>query len=65
MDIWGPAGMGKTALVAEAIHTVMGENPDNLSATPYPDGVVQLDLYRFKFTSPEPAWGHLADSFDS
>ena len=65
VDIWGPAGMGKTALAAEAIHAVVGDNPDNLSATPYPDGVVLLDLYRLKFASPEPAWSHLADAFDA
>ncbi len=64
VDIWGPAGMGKSALAAEAIHVVVGDNPDNLSTTPYPDGVVLLDLYSLKFTSPDPAWHQLANAFD-
>lgn len=65
VDIWGLAGMGKTALAAEAIHTVVGDNQDMLSTTPYPDGVVLLDLYSRKFTSPDPAWNHLTESFDA
>ncbi|MBI3801866.1 MAG: ATP-binding protein [Deltaproteobacteria bacterium] len=65
VDIWGPAGMGKTALAAEAIRAVVGDNPDHLSATPYPDGVVLLHLYRLKFTSLEPVWHLLADAFDA
>ena len=64
IDIWGPAGMGKTALAAEAIFQVMGNSPSNLAASPFPDGVVLLDLYRLKFASPDPAWHHLANSFE-
>lgn len=62
-DIWGPAGMGKTALAAEAIFAVVA-NGAQLAASPYPHGVVVLDLYRMKLASPDPAWSHLADAFD-
>ena len=65
IDIWGPAGMGKTALAAEAIVQVVGDAPDNLAKSPFPDGVVLLDLYRLKFASPDPVWHHLANSFDA
>jgi tetratricopeptide (TPR) repeat protein len=41
----GDAGMGKTALAAEALGAVVGEPPKSLAASPYPDGVVYLDLY--------------------
>ncbi len=63
-DIWGPAGMGKTAVAAEAIFQIVDNNPANLAASPYPDGIVLLDLYSLKFESPDPAWHHLANSFD-
>jgi tetratricopeptide (TPR) repeat protein len=65
IDIWGPAGMGKTALAAEAISQVVGNDPKNLANSPFPDGVVLLDLYRLKFASPDPAWHHLANSFNA
>ena len=65
IDIWGPAGMGKTALAAEAIAQVLGNASDSLTNSPFPDGVVVLDLYRLKFVSPDPAWHHLANSFDA
>ncbi len=65
IDIWGPAGMGKTALAAEAILQVIGNDTNSLAASPFPDGVVLLDLYRLKFASPDPAWHHVANSFDA
>ena len=45
VDVWGLAGMGKTALAAEAIRSVVGDSWEGLAASPYPDGVVLLDLY--------------------
>ena len=44
----GPAGFGKTALAAEAIRMVIGEDDVSLQASPFPDGIVLLDLYRLK-----------------
>lgn len=65
VDVWGPAGMGKTALAAEAIYQVVGGDNAQLGAGLYPDGIVLLDLYRLKFTSPDPSWSYLADAFDA
>ncbi len=64
VGVWGLAGMGKTALAAEAIRRVVGTERVQLASNPYPDGVVLLDLYKLKFTSPDPAWHELADAFD-
>ena len=55
----GPAGMGKTALAAEAVRAVV--TPATLSASPFPDGVVFLDLYTFRGQA-EPAWNNLANA---
>ncbi len=41
----GPAGLGKTALAAQAVRTVVGTTHAALAASPFPDGVVLLDLY--------------------
>ncbi|MDX1996785.1 MAG: restriction endonuclease [Thermoanaerobaculia bacterium] len=57
----GGPGFGKTALAAEALRAVVGDTADELPASPYPDGVVLLDLYRFKGQS-ELAWNDLANS---
>lgn len=66
MDIWGPAGMGKTALVAEAIYQVVGNDPRKIEETPYPDGVVLLDLYGSKLNGdPSVAWSYIANAFDA
>ena len=56
----GPAGLGKTALAAEAVRAVVGGNPAALAASPFPDGVVFLDLYTFRGQA-EPAWNTLAN----
>ena len=56
----GPAGMGKTALAAEALRSVVGETPKSLAASPYPGGVVYLDLYAMH-GAIETAWGTLAN----
>ncbi|HET7233646.1 MAG TPA: tetratricopeptide repeat protein [Longimicrobium sp.] len=56
----GPGGMGKTALAAVAIRQVVGETPETLAASRYPDGVVFLDLYAFRGQA-EAAWNALAN----
>lgn len=55
----GPAGIGKTALAAEAICKLAGENGTSLSSTPFRDGVVTVDLYRLD-ADAEQVWRHLA-----
>jgi tetratricopeptide (TPR) repeat protein len=54
----GPAGMGKTALAAEAVRSVVG---DSLANSPFPDGVVFLDLYKYRGQA-EPAWNNLSNA---
>jgi len=44
----GPGGMGKTALAAEALANVVGPHGDRLAQSAFPDGIVYLDLYRYK-----------------
>ena len=56
----GLAGLGKTALAAEALLQVVGDTPASLAASPYPDGVVYLDLYTFHGEA-EAAWDTLAN----
>jgi tetratricopeptide (TPR) repeat protein len=56
----GFAGMGKTALAAKALATVVGETTQSLAASPYPGGVVFLDLYT-AHGAAEPAWDALAN----
>ena len=57
----GPAGLGKTALAAEALRAVVGETPATLAASKFPDGVVYLDLYTFRGQA-EPAWNRMANA---
>jgi tetratricopeptide (TPR) repeat protein len=57
----GPAGMGKTALAAQAVRAVVGETAATLAASPFPDGVVFLDLYTYQGKA-EPAWNNLANA---
>jgi len=54
----GPAGMGKTALAAEAVRAVVG---DAIADSPFPDGVVFLDLYTYRGLA-EPVWNNLANA---
>ncbi len=61
-DVWGGAGMGKTALAAEAVSRIVGQDPAALPTSPFPNGVVFLDLYRHK--TLELAWQALANTFD-
>ena len=56
----GPAGMGKTGLAAEALMKVVGETSETLSASPFPDGVVFLDLYTLH-AAAEDFWSSLAN----
>ena len=58
--IVGPAGMGKTALAAMALIAVLGENSRDLSNSPFPDGIVFLDLYTLRGAA-EPVWETLAN----
>ncbi|MFN0067768.1 MAG: AAA family ATPase [Limisphaerales bacterium] len=58
----GPAGMGKTALAAEAVRAVVGDDEKSLAASPFPDGVVLLDLYQLKARSDD-VFGALAGAF--
>ena len=69
--VWGPAGFGKTALAAEAIYRLLKEVDDDLGRTPFPDGIVLLDLYLLSEHGQRPwdqieeqAWHTLADRFD-
>ena len=55
--------MGKTALAAEAIWRIVGNDPAKLNETPYPDGVVLLDLSGVE-DDPAPVWDYLANAFD-
>ena len=57
----GPAGLGKTALAAEAVRAVVGETETSVAASPFPDGVVLLDLYTHHGRA-EPAWNNLANA---
>jgi hypothetical protein len=56
----GPAGMGKTALAASVLADVVGVNAGSLSLSPFPDGIVYIDLYAFH-GQLEPAWNTLAN----
>ena len=61
--VTGPAGMGKTAVAAEALRQVVGSTPAALDASPFPDGVVFLDLYALK-AAAETVWNKLADRLE-
>ena len=61
--IVGPAGLGKTAVAAEALRKVVGESPTSLAASPYPDGVVLLDLYKLR-ADPLAFWTALANKVE-
>ncbi|MCY2992549.1 MAG: NACHT domain-containing protein, partial [Planctomycetota bacterium] len=57
----GDAGYGKTALAAEAVMAVVGRTADSLAVSPFPDGVVFLDLYAYHGEA-EPVWHSLANT---
>ena len=61
-DVWGGPGIGKTALAAEAVTSIIGDDPADLASSRFPQGVVFLDLYRHK--DVETAWQALANAFD-
>ncbi|MCW5664583.1 MAG: tetratricopeptide repeat protein [Piscinibacter sp.] len=56
----GAAGFGKTALAARALRRIVGERGERLGASPWPDGIVLLDLYVHQGQA-DPAWHALAD----
>ena len=56
----GPAGLGKTALAAAALEEVAGVGAANLAASPFPGGMVYLDLYSLHGQA-EPAWNTFAN----
>ncbi len=58
--VHGPAGYGKTALAAQAVRAVIGPE-EALQASPFPDGIVLLDLYRFK-AGDNVVWTALAQT---
>ena len=60
--VWGPAGFGKTALAADALRIAIGETDDDLARSPFPDGIIFLDLYALHGDA-EKAWTQLADRF--
>ena len=56
----GPAGYGKTALAAEAVMDVVGNSKESLPSSPYPDGVLFLNLYGHQSQS-ESLWHSMAN----
>ncbi len=56
----GPGGMGKTALAAEVLAELLGEQGERLSASIYPDGIVDVDLYTLRGNAAA-AWNSLAN----
>ncbi|NUP94912.1 MAG: tetratricopeptide repeat protein [Planctomycetaceae bacterium] len=42
----GVAGMGKTALAADAVVSIVGRTREGLAATEFPDGVLFIDAYK-------------------
>ena len=55
----GAAGMGKTALAAVVLADLLGLRGERLADSPFPDGVVFLDLYALQ-AQPEMVWDRLA-----
>ncbi|MCB1229227.1 MAG: hypothetical protein KDN19_03110, partial [Verrucomicrobiae bacterium] len=55
-----PAGLGKTALAAQALNDVVPDF-DSLPSSPFPHGVVYLDLYQFR-GNLDLAWSAIANS---
>lgn len=60
--VYGPGGFGKTALAADALRVAIGETVEDLARSPFPDGLVFLDLYRLK-AEAEKVWNALAERF--
>lgn len=61
----GGAGLGKTALVAKVLRTLLGDSDaaqrQALAGTSFPDGIVFLDLYALHGQA-DPAWEALASA---
>ncbi|MEL6107771.1 MAG: AAA family ATPase, partial [Planctomycetota bacterium] len=60
-SVVGQAGYGKTALAAEAVAQVVGRSAEELSSSPFPDGVVYLNLYTSQCDFAL-LYAHLADA---
>jgi tetratricopeptide (TPR) repeat protein len=58
----GLAGYGKTAVAAMAVRDVVGDDLTALANSPYPDGVVFLDLYKLHGRA-DAAWVLIAEAF--
>jgi tetratricopeptide (TPR) repeat protein len=58
----GPAGFGKTALAAAAVRDIVGRDHASLSSSPFPDGVIFINLYRLQGRADE-IFTTLAEAF--
>ena len=56
----GSAGFGKTALAAAALRRIVGDGGERIANSPWPDGLVLLDLYVHRGQA-EAAWHALAN----
>lgn len=59
----GEVGSGKTTLAAEAVRGLIGDSEASLQGSPFPDGVVLLDLRRAQPLLTDP-WGVLAQTLN-
>ena len=58
----GAAGLGKTALSAQALRDIVGEDgPANLPNSPFPNGLIFVDLYTNATTTIQALWDILAN----
>jgi tetratricopeptide (TPR) repeat protein len=60
VTVVGAAGFGKTALAAVALRQIVGEEGERLVRSPWPDGVVFVDMY-VHHGQADPAWHALAN----
>jgi tetratricopeptide (TPR) repeat protein len=56
----GSAGIGKTALAANALVNIVGKDGTKIESSPFPDGIIYLDLYTMHGQA-EPFWNKLAN----
>lgn len=59
--VWAPAGMGKTALAAQAIHELGFASRESLAESPFPDGIIFVSFRAMK-GDPEQIWEYLAST---
>ncbi len=60
LAVVGTAGFGKTALAARALRQMVGGSGERLASSPWPDGVMLLDLYAQRGLA-DAAWHALVD----